>query len=259
MRQKHSSQYLAVFYPLGYLSVSTIFIASIILSSSNVGSAKEFQPSVLPSCFTAMGIISSISGRQLQITPQQGGPIVYAEYSNATHFFKEQVLSSSALREGTDVNVVAKEEAEVVLLNPSEKLSGAASLGCQMSQTIQPPPATSSSGLPSSGSLTVSQGTVEHITANTFTISSPVGRQKTFIWATNTTFLQYTDYPSSKILALGAPVLLIGPMHNKVIIASRITVLPQAQRKSGLKQSCFLVPGNFVCDIISLGLLLLLV
>jgi hypothetical protein len=259
MHQNHFSQHFADFYPLIYLSMSAIFIASIVLSSSNVGLAKTFGPSVLPTCFTAMGTISSISGRQLQITPEQGGPIVYAEYSNATHFFKEQVVSSSALKEGTDVNVLAKEEAEVVLLDPSEQFSGTASLGCQMSQTIQRPLATPSSSSPSSGSFTVSQGTVQQITDNTFTISPHAGRLKTFAWAMNTTFLQYTDYQSSKILSLGVPVLVTGPIRNGVIIASRIIALPQVQRKNSFKQSCFLEPGNFVCDIISLGLLLLLV
>ncbi len=239
--------------------MNTIFIASIILNSPNIGLAKAFLPSVLPPCFTAMGTISSINGRQLQITPEQGNPIVYAAYSNATHFFKEQVVSSSALKEGTDVNVLAKEEAEVVLLNPSEKLSGVASLGCQMSQTIQRPPTTPSSSLPNSGSFTVSQGTIQQITANTFTISPHAGMPKTFTWATKTTFLQYTDYQSSQLLASVMPVLVIGPMHNGVIMASRIIALPQAQRKNSLKQSCFLLPGNFVCDMISLGLLLLIV
>lgn len=251
MKLERFSQNFARFSSLYYISISAIFIGSFALNSFNVCLANTLLPPVLPTCFTVFGTITGISGRRLQIKSEQNNTVVHAQYSNATHFLKEEVVNSSSLKAGIDVQVLAGKEAELVILDPSDQFSEASSLGCRMPQTTSTP----SGGT----SLIGSQGTIQQVTDNTFTILPHVGQPKTFVWTKNTNFLQYTDYPSSQILLSGMSVILTGPIHNGVIIASRITIVPQGQRKGSLKQSCFLVPGTFVCDIISLGLLLLLV
>jgi hypothetical protein len=257
------SQPFAGFSSLRYISMSAIVIGSFALSSSNVCLAKAFLQSALPTCYTAFGNITSINGQNLQIAPEQGSTIVNAEYSNATHFLKEEVVTSSNLKKGIDVKVLANTEAELVILDPSDQLSETPSLGCRIahpdSQTTQRPTATPSSGELLGEPIIASQGTVQQITDNTFTILPHTGLPKTFMWAANTNFIQYTDYQYSQILSSGASVLLIGPIRNGVIIASRITVIPKAQTKGSLKQSCFLLPGTFVCDLIALAFLALII
>lgn len=245
------TQRFAKLHLLRYIFMSASIIGSVAISSSSVCLAKKSLPSVLPTCSTAIGTITSISGNQLQITLQQDTPVVYAQYSNATQFLKEDVVDFSFLREGINAQIQsrgASEIAETVLLNPSEQ-----PLGCQMfhpvSQATPHPTVTS----PSSEPLVVNQGIVQQITDNTFTILPRTGQPKTFAWTTNTTFLQYTDFQSSQILSLGQSVLLIGPARNGVIMASRITVLPQVQKRG--KRSCFHSRSNVACDLIALGLL----
>jgi len=231
--------------------MSVIIIGSFAISSSGVCLAQAFLPSVLPTCFTTAGTITSISGNKLQITLQQSSSVVYAQYSNATQFLKEDVVDSSALREGIDVQVQASGAsaiAKTVLLYPSEQ-----PLGCQMSPSVSQVNPSSMVTPLISEPLVTSQGIVQQITDNTFTILPRIGPPKTFVWTTHTTFLQYTDDQSSQILSLGQSILLIGPVRNGIIIASRIVVLSQAQKKG--KRSCFGSRSNLACDLAALGLL----
>jgi hypothetical protein len=243
---------LARLHSLRYISLSVIIIGSLAISSSSVCLAQAFLPSVLPTCFSATGTITQISGNQLQITLQQGSPIVDTQFSNATQFLKEDIADSSALREGINIQVQARGAsaiAETVLLYSSEQ-----PLGCrQMSQSVSNTPPSSTSASLSSEPLVTSQGIVQQVTDSAFTILPRTGQLKTFVWTKNTTFLQYTNYQSSQILSPGQPILLIGPARNGAIMASRIVVLPQAQMKG--KRSCFGSRSNVVCDLAALALL----
>jgi len=253
-----SSQRFASFPSFCYIAVSMIAVGSFIIISCNACLAKAFVSSALPSCSITLGTVTSISGQQLLITPKQGNTPIHVEYSNATPILQEDVVDSSALRKGIDVQVLVparSNQAGVVILNPSNNTRQGSLLGCRMPQTPLTPAAT-----PGRNKPIPSLGIMQQVTDNTFTISLRTGQMKTFTWSTNTTFIQYTDFPSSKILASRASVLLIGPERNGVIIASRIAVLPQRQMKGSLKmgtQKCFDSGslGSFVCDLIVLAIL----
>jgi hypothetical protein len=146
----------------------------------------------------------------------------------------------------------------LVMLDPSDQPSEASSLGCQISHPASKTTQRSTSS-PSGGSqVLVSQGTIQQITDNTFTILPHAGLPKTFTWATNTTFIQYTDHQSSQILSSGTSVLLIGPMSNGVIMASRITVVPNG-RSMAMMDRCTLpiLSCPPIPDFIALALLAL--
>jgi hypothetical protein len=219
--------------------MSTIVIGSFIMFSSNVCLATELVPSVLPSCSITLGTVTRINGQQLLVTPEQGNTPIQAKYSDTTHIIEKEVVGSSALRRGIDVKVLAtaaNNQARVVVLNPSNDTRQSSLLGCQIPQTTQHPAATPSSSR-SSDEPIPSQGIIEQVTNNAFTISPRTSQPKTFTWSTETPFIQYTDYQPAKMLSSGAPVLLIGPMRNGVIMASLIAVLPQGQMKASFKRA----------------------
>lgn len=247
------SQNLDVVTSLRYISMSAIVIGYVAFNIPNVTLARAFEPSVLSTCSTVSGTVTGISGQRLQIIPQQGKPLVNAQYSNATDIVKEDVVTYSALKKGIDVGVLVTKMAQLVMLDPTDQLSEA-SLGCQMLQPAQSPNSTT----PSGSQVMVSQGSVQQITNNTFTILPRSGLPKTFTWATNTTFVRYTDHQSPQILSSGASVVLVGPMSNGVIMASRITVVPNA-RQMGLMMSCKLPVLSCppIPDFIALALLAL--
>jgi hypothetical protein len=239
--------------------MSTIVIGSFIMISCNACLAKAFIPSALPSCTIAIGTVKSISGPEILITPEQGNTTIHAKYSNNTHILREDVVDSSALERGRHVQVLApaaSNKAGVVSLYPNNDTQQRP-LGCQMPQSTQNPAIT-----PSGSGAIPSQGIIEQVTNNnTFIISLRTGQLKTFTWSVNTPFTQYTDQ-SSTILSPGASVLLIGPMRNGVITASRIAVLPQGQVKGSLKEgadSCAPLIGPALCSlVVDLGALAIL-
>jgi hypothetical protein len=237
--------------------MSVIVVGSFIMISCNACLAKAFIPSALPFCSIALGTVKSISGQAILITPEQGNTTIHAKYSNDTHILKEEVVDSSALERGRHVQVLApaaSNEAGVVSLYPSNDTQQSLLLGCQMPQTTQNPAIT-----PSGSGPIPSQGIIQQVTNNnTFTISLRTGQLKTFTWSVNTPFTQYTDQ-SSKILSPGTSVLLIGPMRNGVIMASRIAVLPRGQVKASFKagaNSCAPFLGPSLCSLVlDLGVL----
>ncbi len=238
MTLNRSSQRSAGFSSLCYISMSIIVIGSFTLFSSNICLATSFVSPVIPSCSMVHGTLTGINGQQLLISPDQGNTPIHAEYSNATHILKEEAVGSSALKRGTDINVLAlatNNEAEMVLLNPINNTRQSPSLRCQIPQTAQNSTATPS-GSRSSGEPIPSQGIIQQVTDKTFTMSLRTGQLKTFTWSKQTPFIQSTDSQSSKILSSGASVLLIGPMRNGVIMASGIAVLPQGQMQAGFKR-----------------------
>jgi hypothetical protein len=251
MTLNRSSQRCTGFYSLCYICMSMMAIGSFIIISCSACLAKAFGSSVLPSCSVTLGTVTSRNGQQLLITPQQGNTPMHVKYSNATHIIQENVVKSSALRKGIYVQVLVpagSNQAEVVILNLSNKTRRGSLLGCRMPQT---PTAT----LGGSKSI-LSQGIIQQVANNTFTISPRTGRPKTFTWSTNTTFIQYADLQSSKILVPKSSVQLMGPMRNGVIMASNIAVLPQGQMQ-GSSQKCFVSGslGHFVCNLAVLVIL----
>ncbi len=231
------SQNLNVVTSLRYISMSAIVIGYVAFNIPNVPLARASGASMLPICSTVSGTITGTSGQKLQITSEKSGQIFNAEYSSSTDIVKEDVVASSDLRKGIDVEVLVTKTAQLVMLDPGDQPNEALSLGCQISH---PDSKTAQSPTPptSSGSQTmVSQGSIQQITDNTFTILPRSGLPQTFTWTTNTAFVRYTDHQSPQILSSGVPVLVVGPISNGVIMASRITVLPNA-REMGLMMRC---------------------
>jgi hypothetical protein len=233
MTLRRLSQNLNVVAALRYISMSAIVIGYIAFNIPNMPLARASGTSLFPTCSTVSGTVTGIKGKSLQISSEQGGKIINAQYSNATDIVKEDVVTSSDLRKGIDVQVLITKAAQLVMLDPSDQPNGASALECQMPQSAQ----NSTPTAPGGSQIMVSQGTIQQITDNTFTILPRSGLPKTFAWTTNTAFVRYTDHQSPQILSSGASVLLVGPMSNGVIMASRITVLPNA-RQMGLMMSC---------------------
>ena len=243
-----SSQRYAGFYSLCYICMSMMITVFLIIISCSACLAKDFGSSTLPSCSVTLGTVTSKNGQQLLITSQQGNHSTHIKYSNATNIIQENIINSSALRKGRYVQVLVpagSNQAEVVILTPSSKTRRGSLRGCRMLQT-----STATLGV---SKPILSQGIVRQVRNDTFTISLRTGQSKTFTWSTNTAFIQYVDFQSSKILVPKSSVQLIGPVRNGVIMASNIAVLPQEQSP----QKCFVSGslGQFVCGTAVLALL----
>jgi hypothetical protein len=252
MTLDRSAQHFAGFSSLCYISMSMITIGSFIIISCSACLAKALGSSALPSCSVTLGTVTSRNGQQLLITPKQGNAPIHVRYSNATHILQEGVVESSALKKGIYVQVLVpagSNQAGVVMLNPGDNARQGSLLGCRMPQT---PAATSGRS-----KLISSQGIIQRVTNNTFIVSLRTGQPKTFTWSTNTTFIQYTDVQSSKILTSRASVLLIGPVRKGVIIASRIAVIPQGLMKGSFRIGTGTQQGLFslVSDLAVLAIL----
>lgn len=186
---------------------------------------------------TVNGTIQSLSGATLLVTDTHGKSI-RVNYTNATRFTREKLVTRAALQEGAPVSVVVSQNADqtytatriaiekVVRNNPGSGSKPGPGLnatpGC--SSSLQAVGSASGGPVQGNGSAHAIEGTIGQLNRNVLTVIDPSGANYTVTLTSATQVLQ-TDQVSASALQAGVQVAIAATSNTQGVLMAQLVMI----------------------------------